>query len=72
MKASSLCSSAKSSIDMLHIHGTIFGELLVLLHQQEREEEPWKKGQGSTCQGLPQFLFPGLSGSYQTGKSQLT
>lgn len=47
------------------------GELLVLLHQQETEEEPWQKCQGSTCQGLPQFFFPGLSGCYWTGKLQL-
>lgn len=36
---SHLCSSAESSINIPQMHSTVLGELLVLLHQQETEEE---------------------------------
>lgn len=53
-----LCISGKSSINTLHINGTVSGELLVLLSQQETEKEQQQKGRGPTCQGVQDFLFP--------------
>lgn len=52
---------------MLHMHGTASRELLVLLYQQETEEEQQQKGRGPTCQGVQDFPFPELSGSYPAG-----
>lgn len=49
----------------------ILQELLVLLHQQETEQEQQQKGQGPTCQGPQEFLFPEFRGSYQVAKSQV-
>lgn len=63
-----LCSSAKSSINLLHKHGTVSGEVLVLLYQQETEEEQQQKAQDPARQGAQGFLFPELSGSYQAGQ----
>lgn len=50
------------------MHGTVLGELLELLHQQETEEEQQQEVQGPIYQGAQDFLFSGLSGTYQAGK----
>lgn len=55
---------------MLHTHGTIVRELLVLIYQQETEEKQQQKGQGPTCQG-PQEFFARFSGNNQVRKLQL-
>lgn len=57
---------------MLHTHGMVLEELVILLHGQETEGEQQQKGQGPTCQCAQDVLFPGLSGNYQAEKWRVT